>query len=48
MRIQKKLVDLKSSDLNNEINFDPIYSPEKECPEKYGNTTINYDDNNNS
>ena len=27
-------------------NFDPILSLEKEYPEKNGNTTINYDDNN--
>ena len=48
MRIQKKLLDLKASDINNEINFDPIQSPGNEEDEANANIICNSNDNDNS
>ena len=48
MRIQKKLLDLKASDINNEINFDPISSPGNDEDEANANIISNSNDNNNS
>ena len=48
MRIQKKLLDLKASDINNEINFDAIQSLGNEEDEANANMISNSNDNNNS
>ena len=45
MRIQKKLVDLKSSDINNAIHFDQISSQDKEDDDINANTTRNCNNN---
>ena len=45
MRIQKKLFDLKSSDVGNAINFDRINSPEQE--EDVLNANVMIKENNN-
>ena len=48
MRIQKKLLDLKSSDINNEIHFDQIHTPGNEDDEANANTINNCNDNDNT
>ena len=48
MRIQKKLLDLKASDINNEINFDPIHSPDNEEDMANANIICNSNENDNS
>ena len=48
MRIQKKLLDLKSSDVGNSINFSQIGSLQDEVPDDIKNANIPSDNNDNA
>ena len=48
MRIQKKLLDLKSSDVGNSINFSQIGSLQDEVPDDIKNANIISDNNDNA